>query len=83
MIALTSLIALAFCAASIFVKFTLNTVFSLGFSGSAAPAPASPDPPEAATGAAEATGSAISTMLSRDYFHMGVFHRYLSVNGAI
>jgi hypothetical protein len=64
MMALTSLIALAFCAASIFVKLTLNTVFSLGFSGSAA-APASPPAGPEAAGAAEAAGSAISTMLRR------------------
>lgn len=61
--ALTSLIALAFWAASIFVRLTLKTVFSLGAATSSTGAAAAPAP---AAGAAEAAGMAMSTMLSLD-----------------
>lgn len=65
MMALTSLMAFAFWAASIFVRLTLKTVFSFGaaFSGSSAAPPAGA-PAEAAAGAA--AGMAMSTMLRRD-----------------
>lgn len=60
---LTSLIAFAFCAASIFVSVTVKTVFSFGFSGSAAAA--APAPPAAGAAAAGAA-TAISAMFKRD-----------------
>ena len=61
MTALTSRIALAFCAASIAVNVTLKTVFSLGAATSSAGAAAAG---EAAAGAA---GIAMSAMFSRDF----------------
>lgn len=56
MTALTSLIAFAFCAESIFVRLTLKVVFSFGFSGSASVAVAG-----AALDAADAAGAAYET----------------------
>lgn len=58
MIALTSLIALAFCAVSILVRVTLKTVFSLGAATSSTTAAGA-----AAAGAEE--GIAMSTMFNR------------------
>lgn len=58
--ALTSLIALAFCVASILVRLTLKTVFSFGAATSSAAAEGA-----AAAGAAAAAGRAMSTMLRR------------------
>lgn len=63
MIALTSLMTFAFCAASIFSNLTVKMVFSFGFSSAGAS--------EAAAGAAAAgavaDGMAISVMLSRSF----------------
>lgn len=61
MIALTSLIAFAFCAASILVRVTLKTVFSFGAATSAAGAAAAGP----AAAGAEA-GMAMSTMFNFD-----------------
>ena len=66
MSALTSRMAFAFCAASILVRLTLKTVFSLGAAGSSAAAAAG----AAAAGAADAAGRATSTMLRRDCGHV-------------
>lgn len=65
---LTSLMTFAFCAASIFVKTTVKTLFSFGFSGSGAAAaapPAAAPPLGAADADAAGAASAMSAMFSR------------------
>ena len=60
----------AFCAASIFVKTTVKTLFSFGFSGSGAAAaapPAAAPPLGAADADAAGAASAMSAMFSRVY----------------